>query len=202
MAFPWLAAATIGGGLLGFLGQRETNRANVSSANAANALAIEEAQRNRDFQSREAGISRDWMERMSSTSIQRARADMEAAGFNPLLALPSGASTPSIGIPGGSTASTQYAMQQNPFSELPKDVSAAAQVRNAMKMTRAQTALIREQRNTERAKQAGTYAKAARDKMEISIPGFFRSSAHTFRNFVRENVAREKPKLKFDWRRR
>lgn len=114
MAFPWLAAATLGVGALGFFGQKETNQANVSSAQQVNQFSAEQAEINRSFQSKEAQKSRDWMEEMSNTSIQRARADMEAAGFNPLLALPNPASTPGSGIPGGSSAQGQYAMQQSP----------------------------------------------------------------------------------------
>lgn len=64
----------------------------TQSAERAMQFSAEEAQKNRDFQ-----------EYMSSTSYQRARADMEKAGINPILAFSggsSGASTPS-----GSSAS-------------------------------------------------------------------------------------------------
>lgn len=63
-----------------------------SSANAANA---EQAQLNRDFQADQSG-----------TAYQRARADLEAANFNPMLAVSNGgASTPS-----GSTATASDAV--------------------------------------------------------------------------------------------
>lgn len=58
-------------------GQEEANSAQF-------AFNAEEAQKQRDFE-----------ERMSSTAFQRARKDLEAAGYNPLLAFPHGASTPS-----------------------------------------------------------------------------------------------------------
>ncbi len=63
--------------------------------NNANAFSSSEAQKQRDFE-----------ERMSNTSYQRALQDMKIAGINPVLMLPSqgGASTPS-----GATASASSA---------------------------------------------------------------------------------------------
>jgi len=56
----------------------------VTSARKANEANIEQA-----------GVARDWEERMSNTSYQRAVEDMKAAGLNPMLAYSQGgASTP------------------------------------------------------------------------------------------------------------
>ena len=81
----WLAAATIAGGALGYLGQQSANEANAK-----------EAARNRAFQAEQ-----------SATAYQRSTEDLRRAGLNPILAAGSPASTPS-----GSTAHFEDAMSK------------------------------------------------------------------------------------------
>jgi hypothetical protein len=76
---------SVGSGLLGYASARETNQANKE-------------------QSRE---QMRFQERMSNTAYQRARADLTAAGFNPLLAVSQG---------GASSPAGSMATMQNPSS--------------------------------------------------------------------------------------
>lgn len=67
-----------------------------------------QAQMDRDFQADQARTARDFEERMSNSAWQRGVADMRLAGINPMLAfMQGGASSPSAGAPGGSTARGQ-----------------------------------------------------------------------------------------------
>ena len=82
------------GGILGFIGQQQTNQKNWDIASAANQASAEQAQRQMDFQ-----------ERMRSTQYQTAIEDMQKAGLNPMLAYQQGgAGTPSGAMGQVSTA--------------------------------------------------------------------------------------------------
>nr|QJB19238.1 MAG: DNA pilot protein [Microvirus sp.] len=68
------------------------------SANSANAKLAAET---REFNSREASISRDWQQGMSNTAYQRSMRDLQDAGLNPMLAYMQGGASSG----GGATAS-------------------------------------------------------------------------------------------------
>lgn len=132
MAFPAILA-TIGKAVgklapaaLDILGRRQQNQAQRAEARRAEAFA----------------------ERMSSTQVQRRKADLEAAGFNPALAF-------------GDSASSPGGIQAQIGGELSGAVSSA----QAAAMNRAQLDLVRKQMDI--ATQQGVKAKA-----EAEIAGF------------------------------
>jgi len=82
------------GGVLGFIGQQQTNQKNWDIAQAANQASAEQAARQMEFQ-----------ERMRDTQYQTAVEDMKKAGLNPMLAYQQGgAGTPSGAMGQVSTA--------------------------------------------------------------------------------------------------
>jgi len=106
-----LLAAGVAGGASWF-GQSSANRASAK-----------ESQKQMDFQ-----------ERMSSTAYQRAKADMEAAGINPLIAFSSGAS-------GASTPAGSSARQESTTAAGVSSALQAARLRADLENIKSQTEL-------------------------------------------------------------
>ncbi len=74
--------------------------ASIWGGERANKQSKEEAERNRRFQSKEAGTQRVFQERMRNTEWQAGIADMEAAGVNPALAYSQGPASAPMGASG------------------------------------------------------------------------------------------------------
>ena len=109
----WTAIAAAGSNLLGSV----MNYKSQQSANETNIKLAREA--------------RDWEERMSNTAVQRHANDLEAAGFNRLLAATGqGASTPSAPV------ATAKAPQVTPL-----DIMAIEKARQDISKTKADTAV-------------------------------------------------------------
>ena len=104
------------GGVLGFMGQQQTNQKNWDIAQAANAASAEQARAQMDFQ-----------ERMRETQYQTAVEDMKKAGLNPMLAYSQGGA----GTPSG-------AMGQVSTAKVGNTLASAVQGYQSMAMTNAE----------------------------------------------------------------
>jgi len=99
MGFDLGAAATGAlGGVLGFIGQQQTNQKNWDISQSANAASAAQAQAQMDFQ-----------ERMRQTQYQTAVEDMKKAGLNPMLGYTQGGA----GVPTGAMGSVSTAKMEN-----------------------------------------------------------------------------------------
>jgi len=142
---PVTAGLIVGGvgGIASYFGQESANEANAEMQAKTNLMNAIEAQKNRQ-----------WQTDMSNTAHVRERADLKAAGYNPILgAIKGGASTP-----GGSVATAQAARVED---SLGKGISSARE--SAALADSLRTA------NTDRAlKDASTVAQTASTAQSVA----------------------------------
>lgn len=164
--------ASVGGSLLGYQGQKE-----------ANETSIQEAAKNREFNSAEAAKQRAWQEQMRSTGYQTAMQDLKAAGLNPMLAysqgpaaMPTGANASSASMPQISnkmqaalSASATAAQIANTHASTEKTKADTAVSAATAKQVEAQTALTTNSSENMKQTISRTMAEIDKTKQEVHL---------------------------------
>lgn len=112
--------------------QEQANQSNIDLTNAANASQLQQVRETNEFNAAEAQKARDWNEYMSNTQVQRAMADYQAAGLNPLLGATSGATYSSPASAQGAVSQVQRAQVSPAYLDFSGMASAFSSMSNAM----------------------------------------------------------------------
>lgn len=138
---------TLGAGLFGAIG-------GSNSTSSSNAMNYKINQMNNEFNAAEAQKARDyqtemWERNNAYNDPSAARQRLASAGYNPYLALSSGAAGSATNVGSPSTASAASAAPQQPYdwSTLASSVSSAAQIFNQSQQTDAQVSALQGQKS-------------------------------------------------------
>lgn len=141
------AVSTLGAGIAGSIGGSK-------STSSANAMNYKINQMNNEFNAAEAQKSRDYQTEMwertnAYNDPSAVRQRLSSAGYNPYLALDSGAAGTASNVGSSSTASAASAAPQQPYdwSTLASSISSASQVFNQTQQSNAQVSALQGQKS-------------------------------------------------------
>nr|DAH60082.1 MAG TPA: DNA pilot protein VP2 [Microviridae sp.] len=147
---------TLGAGIVGAIGGSK-------STSSANAMNYKINQMNNEFNAAEAQKARDyqtemWERNNAYNDPSAARQRLASAGYNPYLALNSGAAGTATNVGSPSTASAASAAPQQPYdwSTLASSVASAAQIFNQTQQTDAQVSALQGQKSLSEAQTYST----------------------------------------------
>lgn len=119
-----MVASAVIAGAMANRGQKSANSANLSINSATQAFNAAEAQKARDFAWKSDSRQMNFQRNMAANTYQRAMADMERSGLNPILAYKQGgAPAPSGASSGGVAASHSPIPMQNEMAAVPGIIS-------------------------------------------------------------------------------